>query len=75
MLPKTHSLKALALACLVSLTAPGALAEDAPAANKQFVPYLDTQGISPEQLREAQELGEGVVRNILDAYNRLQTAA
>lgn len=76
MLPQAHPLKKLTVAVAVALCAAAALAqESAPAAQDgapaaQYIPYSDMSGVSPETIKQAHELGNAVVRDILDAYNR-----
>lgn len=76
MLFETNSLKRLAAAALMAFGCAGqALAEDAPAADaaSSYVPYLDTSKLTKEQLDEGRRIGEGIVRDILDAYETKRT--
>lgn len=70
MLSQTHPLKRICAAALASLAfgvALPAAAEEAPV--KLELPPGLAEGISQQQIQDAQALGAEAVRNILDAYN------
>lgn len=70
MLSQAHPLKRVlvSLAAAALLPAGLAMAQEDPAAKLNLPPGI-AEGITPEQIREAQEIGSTVVRDILEAYN------
>lgn len=70
MLPETHPMKKLIAVAILAGCAASSWAQETPADPTNYIPYLSTSGITQEQLDEGRKVGEGVVKNILEAYEK-----